>query len=108
MDKRIWIDAGHGGRDPGVQAGNLTEKTINLYKAVALKQLLEAQGFIVGMSRVTDVALGPDVASDLEARIKAADEFKADIFLSIHFNGGGGDTYLCVPSGGGIRHIRAI
>ncbi len=80
--KRIVIDAGHGGRDGGGrQIFGLKEKTINLKVAKLLLWKLEkVKGFKVSMTRDSDVFV------PLRERSKIANEYGADLFISIHAN----------------------
>jgi len=82
---RIWIDAGHGGSDPGSSAFGLVEKLINLVMAIACQKELERHGVVVGMTRLTDKYY------TLEERCDMANAFLADYVISIHNNGGKGD-----------------
>lgn len=82
---RIWIDAGHGGSDPGASAFGLVEKLINLVMAIACQKELERHGVVVGMTRLTDKYY------TLEERCKMANDFLADYVVSIHNNAGKGD-----------------
>lgn len=81
---KIFIDAGHGGTDPGAGANGLVEKTVTLDIAKRLQTRLIALGATTKMSRTTDTALTP------QARVSASNTFGADIFVSIHNNIGGG------------------
>lgn len=80
--KRIVIDPGHGGRDGGGrQIFGLKEKTLNLKVAKLLLWKLEKEkGFKVLMTRTSDVFI------PLHERSKIANDFKADLFISIHAN----------------------
>ncbi|MBO2942825.1 N-acetylmuramoyl-L-alanine amidase [Paenibacillus sp. F411] len=84
--KKVWIDAGHGGKDPGAVANGLREKDIVLKIALGVKKQLEAEyeGVQVLMSR------GSDVFLELSERTAAANKAGADILVSIHCNAGGG------------------
>jgi N-acetylmuramoyl-L-alanine amidase len=79
---RILIDPGHGGKDPGaVRKGSAREKELNLIVAKYLYELLKKdKDFEVRLTRDDDkfVTLG--------GRAKMANDFKADIFISIHAN----------------------
>ncbi len=78
---RIMIDPGHGGKDPGaVRRKSLKEKDINLTVAKHLYDYLKKQGFEVKMTRDNDSFV------TLAGRSKMANEFKADLFVSIHTN----------------------
>lgn len=84
--KKVWIDAGHGGRDPGATANGIQEKDIALTLSLAVKRRLDAEyeGVEVLLSRSTDVFLG------LADRTNKANQAGADILISIHCNAGGG------------------
>lgn len=80
--KRIVIDPGHGGKDPGGRKlFGLKEKEINLAVAKELQELLKAEdSFEVMMTRGTDEFI------PLADRSVIANNFKADMFISIHAN----------------------
>jgi N-acetylmuramoyl-L-alanine amidase len=80
--KRIVLDPGHGGSDPGcLSPSGLKEKDIALDLAKRLKNILETKGqFEVFLTRETDVTL------PLEKRTAFAYEKGADLFISIHLN----------------------
>lgn len=77
---KIFIDAGHGGKDSGATNGNYFEKDIALKIALKLNEMLELKGFKTQLSRTTDVFV------ELNERAKKANQFNADIFVSIHLN----------------------
>lgn len=77
---RIFIDAGHGGRDPGTSHNKLVEKAISLDVALTLGALLEANGLEVIYSRKSDRAI------PLSERTRLANAAHADLFVSIHVN----------------------
>jgi N-acetylmuramoyl-L-alanine amidase len=79
--KRIVLDPGHGGRDPGaVGPKGLREKDVVLSLAKRIKPALEARGYEVLMTRDRDVYV------KLEDRAKFANNNRADLFVSIHTN----------------------
>ncbi len=79
--KRIIIDPGHGGKDPGaISKRGLREKDVNLKVSKLLKKELERKGFKVYLTRKTDVYL------TLQRRVDIAREKRADLFISIHAN----------------------
>lgn len=80
--KRIVLDPGHGGSDPGcISRSGLKEKDVALDLARRLKVLLETQGkFEVFLTRDTDLTL------PLEKRTALANQKRADLFISIHLN----------------------
>ena len=76
----VFIDPGHGGRDPGAigQLGTL-EKNVTLKASILLaKELQKSENVIPILSRQKDVYLS------LKQRTKLAKKNKADIFISIH------------------------
>lgn len=92
--RKIVIDPGHGGGDPGAKTANgLAEKQLNLDVALRLKKYLSRVGVYCIMIRETDRdyfgfgnSIGSKKRRDLNHRIQIANESKADIFLSIHAN----------------------
>jgi N-acetylmuramoyl-L-alanine amidase len=82
---KIFIDPGHGGNDPGATANGLFEKDLTLSIALKLKaELLKYENVQVKLSRENDTYL------TLSERAKMANDWGADIFISIHINAGGG------------------
>ncbi len=101
--KVIFLDPGHGGKDPGAQYLGLKEKDLNLQVSMQLKAKLESLGYKVIMSRSSDI----DVDFITE-RSRMSNETNADMFLSIHFNATGHgldsgedgiQTYMYQPTG---------
>lgn len=79
--RRIVIDPGHGGRDPGAMGNGLKEKDITLTVARrTAEQLRSAYGYEVILTRDNDRTL------PLEERTAIANTRKADLFVSIHVN----------------------
>ncbi len=78
--KRVVLDAGHGGTDPGAIASDLTEKTITLDIGQRLKEMLERDGYEVIVTRDGDRTIA------LKDRAVVANTSKSDIFVSIHVN----------------------
>lgn len=77
----VVIDPGHGGVDPGAEGpGGTQEKEITLAIALRLKALLEAQNYVILMTRYDDSSL------TLPPRVDLANQNGADIMLSIHCN----------------------
>lgn len=80
-DKVILLDPGHGGKDPGaISYSGKFEKYVNLEIALKLKDILEANGAKVHLTRNSDYYITN------KERGKMADKLKADILLSIHHN----------------------
>lgn len=84
--KKVWIDAGHGGKDPGAVGNGLKEKDIVLEISLGIKKRLEAEyeDVQVRLSRSTDVFF------ELSERTNAANKANADLLVSVHCNAGGG------------------
>ena len=80
--RRIVVDPGHGGHDPGaLGAGGTREKDIVLEIGLKLaRKLKEELGLDVVMTRTTDVFL------ELQERTAIANQVGADLFVSIHAN----------------------
>ncbi|KZE38679.1 hypothetical protein AV656_07185 [Bhargavaea cecembensis] len=78
--KKVVLDAGHGGHDPGAVALGLVEKEIVLDTALRAERLLKNAGASVIMTRRTDVFL------ELSERAAIANTSGADLFVSIHAN----------------------
>lgn len=80
--RRIVIDPGHGGHDPGaVGPSGIQEKDVVLAIGLRLKELFrEELGVDVVMTRSTDVFI------PLEERTAIANKVGADLFLSVHAN----------------------
>jgi N-acetylmuramoyl-L-alanine amidase len=86
----IAIDAGHGGTpddnhpdlsfDPGGIANGLVEKDLTLDVARRLRRMLEAEAVRVVMTRNSDTYV------DISRRGEIANDAKAGLFISIHFN----------------------
>lgn len=78
--QRVFIDAGHGGRDPGTSHNKVVERIITLDIALRLGRLLESNGLDVVYSRKDDRAVG------LSQRTISANRRECDLFVSIHVN----------------------
>ena len=94
----VIIDAGHGGEDGGavgtVNGQSIHEKDINLSISLMLRDLLEANGVNVVMTRTEDVLLydrntnfqGRKKVLDLAARLHVGQSIENAVFVSIHMN----------------------
>lgn len=78
--RRVVLDAGHGGADPGATSANVLEKEITLDIGQRLRGLLLRDGFDVVVTRDADHTVA------LRDRARLANESKSDIFVSIHVN----------------------
>jgi N-acetylmuramoyl-L-alanine amidase len=78
--RRIVLDAGHGGNDPGATAASVIEKEVTLDIGRRLETLLEENGFEVVLTRDSDQSI------PLRERARRANASSSDVFLSIHIN----------------------
>ncbi len=80
--RRIVVDPGHGGHDPGaVGHSGLQEKDVVLSIGLKLREKLKEElGLDVVMTRSTDLFI------PLEERTAIANKVNADLFVSIHAN----------------------
>lgn len=91
LGKAIYLDAGHGGKDPGAYYKDVYEEDINLSITLKLRDKLEELGAIVYLTREADYDLANPTASlrkrsDLGNRAKMINSSDAEIYLSIHLN----------------------
>jgi N-acetylmuramoyl-L-alanine amidase len=91
------------GADTGAQGNGLFEQSVTLAIARRIKPLLEAHGITVVMTRDTTYETTySTVDASLAARVKIAENSRADLFVSIHCNAGGGtgsEVYVCATGG---------
>lgn len=89
---KVYIDAGHGGYDPGaIGITGVEEKELNLAIAKYLQGYLEMSGAVVSMSRIEDQDLAGDEEThrkraDMQARMQLLQESGAELMISIHQN----------------------
>jgi N-acetylmuramoyl-L-alanine amidase len=77
--RKIVIDAGHGGRDPGaIGVAGTREKDVVLNTALMLRDALRPRGYDVALTRDNDTFV------ELENRVRFAREQHADLFISVH------------------------
>jgi N-acetylmuramoyl-L-alanine amidase len=98
----LVIDPGHGGTDVGASSifDGHYEKEYTLDCARRLEAVLAGHGWTVWLTRTNDVNV------PLASRVAFAEEHKADLFLSLHFNSASPDrqqagleTYCLTPAG---------
>jgi N-acetylmuramoyl-L-alanine amidase len=98
----VVLDPGHGGQDSGTRSvlPGKFEKDLTLDWALRLRDLLTARGWQVKLTRTNDCDLS------IPARVAFAEEVKADLFVSLHFNSAGAknteaglETYCLTPAG---------
>jgi N-acetylmuramoyl-L-alanine amidase len=118
LNKTVFVDAGHGGLDPGVVGTSIGGRTVQekdstLAVATRLMVLLRNDGYVVVMARTQDTTViklaatdsnygaitSSGVHRDLAARAACANATGADVLVSIHFDGfsdptvGGTETF---------------
>ncbi|MGM0523808.1 MAG: N-acetylmuramoyl-L-alanine amidase [Bacillota bacterium] len=85
---RLFLDPGHGGRDPGACYKELKEKDLTLAIALRIRdQLAHQKDMVIKLSRHVDETCS------LTKRVKLAEGFKAELYVSIHINAGGGSGF---------------
>ncbi|MBR6712136.1 MAG: N-acetylmuramoyl-L-alanine amidase [Selenomonadaceae bacterium] len=91
---KIFINAGHGGNDPGACGNGLRESDVALSIGKLTEKYLKAVGYDVKLFQYDGLQTICDVAND----------WCADLFVSIHCNAGGGtgtETYYFQGSANG-------
>ena len=83
-----YLDAGHGGYDPGASYFGISEKSLTLAIQSRVKAKLEAEGYQVVTTRTSDTYV------DLTDRSRAANASESDIFVSIHINASGSSASI--------------
>jgi N-acetylmuramoyl-L-alanine amidase len=105
---KVFLDAGHGGKDPGALGSGLMEKNINLAVTLKVGEILTNHGVVVAYSRTTDTFL------ELSERASLANQFEADVFVSLHCNAFGDpaakgvETYSYINSTNGAKLAKSI
>nr|WP_256205582.1 N-acetylmuramoyl-L-alanine amidase [Calditerricola satsumensis] len=105
MDKgkrRVVIDPGHGGKDPGAVGLGLQEKEVVLHLAQHVRRALGGYEVDVLLTRETDEWVS------LDERARRANEADADLFVSLHCNAGGGQGFESYVHPAAPERTRAI
>lgn len=76
----IFLDAGHGGSDPGATFNGRQEKDDTLNLTLAVGKILESYGFRVIYARTEDIYQSPYQKAAL------GNDSGANVFISIHRN----------------------
>ena len=87
--KKVIIDAGHGGADPGAVSGNLKEKDLNLQAAQYMYKRLQELGIPATIVRNIDETL--DRKERINRILNAYGNSSDVILISNHINAGGGE-----------------
>lgn len=112
----VVVDPGHGGRDSGasrkfLDGFQMKESDLNLKVSLILAKLLKNEGFQVVLTRDADAPVNAPAkdrtgdgvisgADELQARVDIANDARADLFVSVHFNSaasqmGGTEVFYC-------------
>lgn len=84
---KVFIGAGHGGKDVGATGNGLTEKDLTLSIALYCKAELTRHGAGVKLSRERDED------DPLREVIRECNAYAPDVAVDIHINAGGGDGF---------------
>lgn len=88
--KTVVIDPGHGSKgDTGTAGGGVLEEVVTLKVGLALQRILTALGHVVHMTRRTKL----DTPFGVTERGKWAAAKKANVFVSIHFDGNSNSSF---------------
>lgn len=108
---KIMIDCGHclSGADTGAQGNGKKEEVLTREVGELVKTYLVQQGH---QCELTEVNSGySSVNASLQARIDKEKAYKPDLFVSIHFNAGGGtgtETYVCSTTGQAYQYAKKV
>lgn len=102
MNKTVFLNAGHGGSDPGAAANGFKEKDLNLSIAISCRDELLRHSVNVIMARDKDTDL---TSSEI---IEMCNSSNASLAVDIHNNAGKGDgAEVYYYSGGGVSKALA-
>lgn len=76
----ILIDPGHGANDEGAKMYGNMEKNLCLLTALHLRNILQAKGYQIVLTRAQDEYV------TLDKRVEIANQSKCALFVSIHYN----------------------
>ncbi len=96
MAKKVVIDAGHGGSDPGASANGIIEKDYTLKISQYMVSRLNELGIENALTRDTDITLD---SSSRPKKVQSLFGSGSDVIVvSNHINAGGGDAYFVIKS----------
>lgn len=87
----ILIDPGHGGKDPGIELKDSSEKNLVLFIAKQIGQKLALKGLKVSLTRASD----EDVS--LKKRLSIENALKPSLFISLHLSSADYFTFYTSP-----------
>lgn len=108
---KIMIDCGHclSGADTGAQGNGKKEELLTREVGALVKTYLLQQGH---QCELTGVDSGySSINASLQARIDREKAYKPDLFVSVHFNAGGGtgtETYVCSTTGQAYQYAKKV
>lgn len=108
---KIMIDCGHclSGADTGAQGNGKKEELLTREVGALVKTYLLQQGH---QCELTGVDSGySSINASLQTRIDKEKVYKPDLFVSIHFNAGGGtgtETYVCSTAGQAYQYAKKV
>lgn len=113
---RIYIDPGHNhsGADTGAVGFGLKEQDVSVRIGLLLRDMLTASGQSVKMSRESiNDTVSQTLNGSLSARYNGANDWGADLFVSIHCNAAnskayGCETYYCKESSNGLKLAKYV
>lgn len=97
--KKIYLDAGHGGSDPGA-VKYAREAELNIKVVNHIYNYLQSN-YVCAVKK--------DISADsLNTICKRANDWKATLFVSIHFNAGGGDGFESLVYSAANRYLGEV
>ena len=112
MAIKIFIDQGHNpsGPNTGAEGFGLKEQDITYQVGKELAELLRADDrFEVRLSRNTpEERLGTSNTTSLAARVRAANAWPADYFISIHANANTDPVEMCIRDSVRVNKYLAV
>lgn len=103
--KKLVLDPGHSGSDPGAVGNGIQEKDVNLDLANRVAAKLSGYDVEVTLTHTADVDM------ELDERCKIANSLGADYFCSLHSNAGGGtgfESYVYTQASGITRQMQDV
>lgn len=94
--KKVFLNPGHGGSDPGAMGYGLQERCLNLEISLSCSKALQRSGVNVMLSRTTNTEEGK--VNDV---VKKCNGYDPDLAVSIHINAGGGEGFEIYHHHGG-------
>ena len=97
LDRVIYLDPGHGGKDPGAMYKDIKESDINLEITLELEKELSKMGAIVYLTRDGDYDLSTSEynrkRNDLSRKAALINNSDAELYLTIHLNSVNSSTW---------------